>query len=300
MSIPRCYLTKTNNFEIMMDTIIAADIPHYFDTNYLKFLGFSDSNDKNIVTLFKSLGLLHGNNVPTKNYFKLRDPQYGKAYLAKLIRESYSDIFHKCEDAQNLSAREAMDLFRQLCPKDSMRTIEQKGRTFRYLCRYANWEIALSSVPVIESHMQDIHTFTGLIDYSIPHLFKFYEKHMVKNNLGSFDNEQRLQIILNEHLKSMFSSTIREKYMETGYSFRKPDFFIPELNMSFEVKHTGSISGSTALGDQIAADITHYTSQYIFFFIYDKKGIVKDPEFFKTQYENYSNEEKIIHVTIIK
>ena len=44
------------------------------------------------------------------------------------------------------------------------------------------------------------------------------------------------------------------------------------------------------LTEEIASDMVHYTANHIFFFIYDKNKIIKNPQAFKDTYEKNGNE----------
>ncbi len=51
------------------------------------------------------------------------------------------------------------------------------------------------------------------------------------------------------------------------------------------------------LTEEIEADMVHYSASEIYFFIYDKEKIIKDPANFKKTYESIIKEKKI-HIVI--
>ena len=55
--------------------------------------------------------------------------------------------------------------------------------------------------------------------------------------------------------------------------------------------------GEKKLMEEIEADITHYSAENIYFFIYDKAKIIQNIRVFKETYENIT-QEKNVHVII--
>jgi cation transport regulator ChaB len=77
---------------IIMSLQVAAKPPK-FTLDFLKNMGYTSTNDRGIVPLFKRLGFLTDDSVPTVYYDQLRDPTTYKKNLAARIRELYAELF---------------------------------------------------------------------------------------------------------------------------------------------------------------------------------------------------------------
>lgn len=142
MSLTNSYLNTTKNFESIMNSILNAKAPERFTNKFLEDLGFKSSNDRLIIGVLKSLGLLDDMGQPTQRYFDFLDQSQSKKVIAIGIQEAYEDLFNLRKDAQNLSNDEV---------KNKLKTITQGQKsdkvlgcmvlTFRTLCDYADWDI---------------------------------------------------------------------------------------------------------------------------------------------------------------
>lgn len=151
MSLTNSYLNTTKNFESIMNSILNAKAPERFTNKFLEDLGFKSSNDRLIIGVLKSLGLLDDMGQPTQRYFDFLDQSQSKKIIAVGIQEAYEDLFNLRKDAQNLSNDEV---------KNKLKTVTQgqKGEkvlgcmalTFRTLCDYADWD-EIESLPQKES-----------------------------------------------------------------------------------------------------------------------------------------------------
>ena len=107
---------------------------------FLEDLGFKSSNDRLYIGLFKALGLLDENSVPTSRYHQLLDQaETGKA-LAAGIQEAYEDLFALKKDAQKLTIDEVKGKLKTLTQgQKSDNIIQLMANTFKALCDIADW-----------------------------------------------------------------------------------------------------------------------------------------------------------------
>lgn len=304
MALPTTYLSKTNDFKEIMDAVLSVAVPEYFDFSFLSKLGFKDANNKNYITLFKALKLIHGNKVPTERYHKILHPIEGKMALAAYIKDSYADVFEEREDAQNMSAHEAKIIFSKLCPRDSNRVIEQKSRTFRYLCSYASWQIPYSHMQNETSSDFPDALFQQMLEYFNTYLKDLNHPRYHENNINSErlaklppDNEYELQHYMYTYLKPVFRDIRAEKVIEGGSI---PDLSISNLNVCIELKYVGVKSNITRLTTEVASDLWRYKKyKYIYFYIYDMQRLIRDPHSFKMEFEALQ-EEQCVRVIIVQ
>jgi hypothetical protein len=90
-------------------------------------------------------------------------------------------------------------------------------------------------------------------------------------------NEYDIQHLLYAMLKPAFPTLRSEVSADSGVAAVRADLFIDELSVIIETKCSRSSMTQRDLTEEIEADIVHYTAQHIFFLIYDKDRIIKDP-----------------------
>ncbi len=87
------YMTSNNKIAMIIDSLQAAAKPAKFTLDFLRNMGYTSTNDRGIVPLFKKLGFLTDDSVPTVYYDQLRDKTTYRKILAARIRELYSELF---------------------------------------------------------------------------------------------------------------------------------------------------------------------------------------------------------------
>lgn len=87
------YMTSNNKIAMIIESLQAAAKPAKFTLDFLRNMGYTSTNDRGIVPLFKKLGFLTDDSVPTVYYDQLRDKTTYKKILAARVRELYSELF---------------------------------------------------------------------------------------------------------------------------------------------------------------------------------------------------------------
>lgn len=152
MALTTSYLTSVKNLDSILNSIISAKAPERFTTRFLEDLGFKSSNDRLYIGMFKALGLLDENGVPTQRYFQFLDQTQSRRIIAEGIQEAYEDLFSLRRDAQNMTNEEVKNKLKTLTQgQKSDRVIEQMALTFRTFCNYADW-----SDPVVQHSEENI------------------------------------------------------------------------------------------------------------------------------------------------
>jgi len=87
------YMMANNKISQIIISLQSAAKPPKFTSEFLKNLGYTSSNDRGILSIFKKLGFLTDDGVPTSFYDQLRDKSTSKVILANRIRDLYSELF---------------------------------------------------------------------------------------------------------------------------------------------------------------------------------------------------------------
>ena len=103
-------------------------------------------------------------------------------------------------------------------------------------------------------------------------------------------NEYDVQHILYALLKPLFPDARLEVTNDTGFSTVRCDIWLKNISVVIEVKCSRDSMTIKNLTEEIASDMVHYTANHIFFFIYDKNKIIKNPQAFKDAYEKNVND----------
>lgn len=140
MRLANSYLNTTRNFDKIMNSILNAKAPERFTNKFLEDLGFKSSNDRLMIGVLKSIGLLDENSQPTQRYYDFLDQSQSKKVIRKGIEEAYEDLFNVRKDAQNMTNEEVKNKLKTLTQgQKSDRVIGCMAMTFKTLCDYADW-----------------------------------------------------------------------------------------------------------------------------------------------------------------
>lgn len=86
------YMLSNNKILPIIQSLQSAAKPNKFTTEFLKNMGFNSSNDRAVLNLFKRLGFLTADGVPTGYYDQLRDKVLYKKLLL-LASENYTPTY---------------------------------------------------------------------------------------------------------------------------------------------------------------------------------------------------------------
>lgn len=88
------YLNSVKNLTSIIRKIVATPAPEKFTIEFLKNIGFPDTNDRAVIGLLKDLRFLTEGAVPTQRYLLYQETNGAGYILSDAIREAYSDIFN--------------------------------------------------------------------------------------------------------------------------------------------------------------------------------------------------------------
>lgn len=148
MALTTAYLQTTKNLQNIINSLVSAKSPERFTNKFLEDLGFKSTNDRLYIGVFKALGLLDENSVPTSRYHQFLDQSETAKVLAVGIQEAYDELFALRKDAQNLSIDEVKGKFKTLTQgSKSDNIILLMANTFKALCDVADWSDTTQSKP---------------------------------------------------------------------------------------------------------------------------------------------------------
>jgi hypothetical protein len=148
-----------------------------------------------------------------------------------------------------------------------------------------------SEIKYLTLVLQNFYMFMESLFITLPHRKSTLDPSMLKKI--TIQNEYDIQHILYALLKPLFTSTRTEVSQDTGNAATRVDILIPEINAVIETKCSRDNMSEKKLTEEIAADMIHYKSPYIYFFIYDKNKIIKNPQSFINTYNKKLDEKEI-------
>lgn len=139
------YMISNNKIGPIILGIQAAAKPSKFTLEFLRNIGFTSTNDRAIVPLFKKLGFLTEDSVPTIYYDQLREPPRSKQILASRIRDLYNELFTINTSIYNDSEANIKGAISRVTGKDET-SVMRMYSTFKALCALADFNT--TSTPV--------------------------------------------------------------------------------------------------------------------------------------------------------
>ena len=155
--LTQAYLVTTKNLNAVINSVVSARAPERFNNKFLENLNFKSSNDRLYIGVFKALGLIDENGVPTTRYFEFIDQTQTGKILAIGIQEAYEDLFNLRKDAQNLTVDEVKNKLKTLTQgQKTDKVLALMANTFRALCDEADWsEQALKKIEPTQPQVEE-------------------------------------------------------------------------------------------------------------------------------------------------
>jgi len=150
------YMVSNNKIEPIVEAIHNAAKPPKFSHEFLKQLGFNSSNDRAVIPLFKRLGFLSDNGVPTTYYDDLKDKTKRWEILASRIKDLYQDLYAINTKVHEASEDEVKGAMSRVTGKDS-KAVSRYFSTFKTLCDLANFEHESSAPQEPEKEVEPIN-----------------------------------------------------------------------------------------------------------------------------------------------
>ncbi len=106
------YMPSVKNLSEILTAIQKAAVPESFTHEFLKDLGFTSSNDRAFIKLFRYLGMLDVSGKPQTHYREFVDGSKTKAVLAQRIRAAYDDLYNANPKAHEKTAEHLKGWFK--------------------------------------------------------------------------------------------------------------------------------------------------------------------------------------------
>ncbi|MDF0522034.1 DUF5343 domain-containing protein [Bradyrhizobium yuanmingense] len=133
------FVISNNRIASFLDALSAAARPQKLTQEFLRSLGFTSTNDRALIPLFRKLGFLNGDGAPTDAFDVLRVKETRGAILAEKLRELYADLFAININMQDASDNELRGAISRITGKDAA-TVARYASTFRALANLADFK----------------------------------------------------------------------------------------------------------------------------------------------------------------
>ncbi|MFH1446222.1 MAG: DUF5343 domain-containing protein [Chloroflexota bacterium] len=150
------YMVTVKNLTAILDKVKVAQTPPKFTHEFLKSnLGFASSGDRGVIQLFKALGFLSPDSLPTQRYNEFRASSTSGRAMAAGLEEGWSDIFLSDQNAHECTQAELIGIFKNVTGKsDSVAT--KMATTFNTLSKLADFSVLNDVVPETPSEIDAI------------------------------------------------------------------------------------------------------------------------------------------------
>jgi hypothetical protein len=138
------YVLRLATLSKILEKIKTAGVPERFTQDFLSTkLGFKGGTSQAVIPLFKKIGLLGSDGVPTDLYKRYRNPAQSGAAMAKALRQGYKTLYEMNEYAQDASDKELKGLVVQATGAEpESRVVAAIVGSFKTLKSFANFEQA--------------------------------------------------------------------------------------------------------------------------------------------------------------
>lgn len=145
-----------------------AKVPDNFSHAFLRdTLGLKSTNDRSLISVLKSLGIIDPSGKPTSRYRELKNNATKASAIADGIRSAFKPLFDSNENAQTLSPEDLKGLIAQVAGTDKDMT-NRIHATLSYLIKEADFTKASGDQEESETDENaDIEEDTQTFDRSI-------------------------------------------------------------------------------------------------------------------------------------
>jgi len=135
------YMPSVTNLHKILDAIQKAGVPEVFNLDFLTDLGFTSSNDRAFIKVFKYLGMLDTSGRPQTPYREFVDHTRAKGVLANRIRSAFDDLYLSDTEAHNKSAEQLKGWFKTKTGASDA-VAKKMATQFKGLASYADFDAA--------------------------------------------------------------------------------------------------------------------------------------------------------------
>ena len=160
-----------------------------------------------------------------------------------------------------------------------------------YLSALTQEEYQNPDLKNLEIYLENFYLFLeALTEYSPDKRATIKHENLEKITI---QNEYDLQHLLYAALKPLYPGIRKEVSKDSGIGTVREDVCIPDLDVVLEAKCTRDSMTLKKLIEEIEADIVHYQEKNIFFYVYDKKKIIKETKNFNDYFNKQFDRKKV-------
>ena len=172
-----------------------------------------------------------------------------------------------------------------------------KNKLTDYLSALTQEEYQNPDLKNLEIYLENFYLFLeALTEYSPDKRATLEHENLKKITI---QNEYDLQHLLYASLKPLYPGIRKEVSKDSGIGTVREDILIPDLDVVLEAKCTRDSMTLKKLIEEIEADIVHYQEKNIFFYVYDKKKIIKETKNFN-DYFNKQFDRKTVKLFVLQ
>lgn len=158
MNLDVPYMPSVKNLHKILDAIQHAAVPETFTYEFLKDLGFTSSNDRSILKIFKYLGMLDASGRPQTSYREFVDHTKTKYIMAERLRAAYDDLYASNKKAHEKTVDNLKGWFKSKTGKGDAVALKMAS-TFKSLAGYGDFSksnTTVQSKPEIEKAEEEM------------------------------------------------------------------------------------------------------------------------------------------------
>lgn len=166
------YMISNNKIGPIITKIQQAARPVKFTNEFLRTLGFTSTNDRAFIPLFKKLGFLMDDGTPTALYDQLKDSTSTSRILGVQIKTLYADLYTINTEIHKSSEAEVKGAISRVTGKDA----DGVGRiynTFKALCGIATFDV-VQTAPAVEEKDDTVSSANSTSQVVIPRNNEFH------------------------------------------------------------------------------------------------------------------------------
>jgi hypothetical protein len=149
------YTPKPGVIKPFLEKLQTVGVPPRITVKWIEGLGFTSSNDRQLIGIVKAIGLTNDDGVPTDKWKNFRNKGHGRQVLAGALRTAYSGLFAVYPDAHRKDD-EALRNFFASQTNVSQSTVALMVRTFKVLTELADFDdggdghVPVQTLPAVE------------------------------------------------------------------------------------------------------------------------------------------------------
>ena len=167
------YMISNNKIGPIIAKIQTAARPKKFTIEVLRTLGFTSTNDRAFIPLFKKLGFLQDDGTPSPLYDQLKDATSTKTILGVQIKSLYSELFAINTEIYTATDTEVKGAISRVTGRDED-GVTRIYNTFKALCNLATFDVVQEQVSSSEKDSEQPTNDSNDKHIELPRMNEFH------------------------------------------------------------------------------------------------------------------------------